>query len=205
METTDYVQDSVVELLFGAASSWNLADVHAVASILVLAMDESVTSGKPLSESLGLDAPVLSSFLAKWFPDVPLERFGDLGSDELAVSYEEECLRKLLFRFSTGGSALETLLSRILARRSLRSNHLWQDLGLSSRDELSDLMKRHFAPLAARNAQNMKWKKFLFRMICLDDQAGLCPAPTCGECTEFEGCFGDEAGISLLARNGTIH
>jgi nitrogen fixation protein NifQ len=88
-----------------------------------------------------------------------------------------------------------------VARRSLRANHLWQDLGLGSRDELSDLMKRHFAPLAARNSQNMKWKKFLFRMVCLDEQAGLCPAPTCGECTEFEGCFGDEPGVGLLARN----
>jgi nitrogen fixation protein NifQ len=203
METTDFVQDPVVELLFGAASHWNLADAHAVASLLVLAGEESAGSEKPLSETTGLDPDELAKFLADGFPGVPRERFGALGEGPLEISYEEDCLRRLLFRFSTGGSPLETNLSRILARRCLRANHLWQDLGLSSRDQLSDLMRRHFAPLAARNARNMKWKKFLYRMVCMDEQAGLCPAPTCGECGEFEKCFGEEPGLSLLARNAS--
>lgn len=202
METTDFVQDPVVELLFGAASRWNLADVHAVAGMLVVARDEAAASGEGLSRTIGMDPDDLATFLADGFPGVPAARFGVLGAGVSDVPYEEDCLRRLLLRFSTGGSALEVHLSRILARRCRRPNHLWQDLGLSSRDELSDLMRRHFAPLAARNSRNMKWKKFLYRMICLDERAGLCPAPTCGECAEFESCFGDECGISLLARNG---
>jgi nitrogen fixation protein NifQ len=77
---------------------------------------------------------------------------------------------------------------------------LWQDLGLRDRGELSQLMKRHFRLLAARNSGDMKWKKFLYRMICRDAGYSLCTAPSCAECTDFENCFGDESGESRLAR-----
>jgi nitrogen fixation protein NifQ len=59
---------------------------------------------------------------------------------------------------------------------------------------------RHFAPLAIRNNQDMKWKKFFYRMICRDEGFRLCAAPCCSECGDFENCFGDESGESLLAR-----
>ena len=35
-------------------------------------------------------------------------------------------------------------------------NHLWQDMGLWSRDQLSALMMRNFPLLAQRNTHNMK-------------------------------------------------
>jgi nitrogen fixation protein NifQ len=75
-----------------------------------------------------------------------------------------------------------------------------QDLGLTNRGELSRLMQRHFALLARRNTQDMKWKKFFFRMICRDEGYRLCAAPCCSECSDFNACFGDESGESLLAR-----
>ena len=83
----------------------------------------------------------------------------------------------------------------------MRPNHLWQDLGLRNRGELSALMRRHFEPLADRNVNDMKWKKFLYRMICRDEGFRLCTAPSCAECDDFAVCFGDESGESLLARN----
>jgi nitrogen fixation protein NifQ len=61
-------------------------------------------------------------------------------------------------------------------------------------------MQRHFAPLARRNTQDMKWKKFFFRMLCRDEGYSLCSAPSCSECSDFCACFGDESGESLLAR-----
>jgi nitrogen fixation protein NifQ len=88
----------------------------------------------------------------------------------------------------------------MIARRAQRPNHLWQDLGLRDRGELSLLMNRHFKPLALRNNQDMKWKKFLYRMICADASFTLCTAPSCRECDDFDVCFGDESGESLLAR-----
>jgi nitrogen fixation protein NifQ len=88
----------------------------------------------------------------------------------------------------------------MIARRAQRPNHLWQDLGLDSRRDLSELMTRHFKPLAMRNTQDMKWKKFFYRTICSDAAYSLCTAPSCGECDDFDHCFGEETGQSLLAR-----
>ena len=61
-------------------------------------------------------------------------------------------------------------------------------------------MTRHFKPLALRNTGDMKWKKFFYRLICADASYTLCTAPSCAECDDFEGCFGEETGESLLAR-----
>jgi nitrogen fixation protein NifQ len=87
-----------------------------------------------------------------------------------------------------------------VARRAQRPNHLWQDLGLGNRRELSRLMNQHFRPLAVRNTADMKWKKFLYRTICRDEGFSLCTAPSCSECNDFEACFGEESGESFLAR-----
>jgi nitrogen fixation protein NifQ len=106
----------------------------------------------------------------------------------------------LLQRSRSTTGDLGALLAIVVARRAMRPNHLWQDLGLTNRGELSALMRRHFAPLALRNRQDMKWKKFFYRMICSDDSYRLCVAPSCSECSDFNGCFGDESGESLLAR-----
>jgi hypothetical protein len=46
----------------------------------------------------------------------------------------------------------------------------------------------------------MKWKKYLYRTICGDSGYALCSAPSCAECADFDGCFGEETGESFLAR-----
>ena len=120
-------------------------------------------------------------------------------SQEPRPGEDESCLRELLLRYTTVGTTLEERLAAIIARRALRPNHLWQDLGLRHRRELSWLMSRHFEGLAAKNSQDMKWKKFLYRTICRDEGFVLCTAPSCGECSDFDRCFGDEGGDSLLA------
>ena len=115
-------------------------------------------------------------------------------------SPDEACLLDLLSQCATDGSEFQMRLAAMIARRAQSPNHLWQDLGLRNRGELSRLMARHFRPLAARNTGDMKWKKFLYRMICRDAGYSLCTAPSCSECCDFENCFGDELGESRLAR-----
>jgi nitrogen fixation protein NifQ len=44
----------------------------------------------------------------------------------------------------------------------------------------------------------MKWKKFLYRTICRDDGFLICTSPSCGECSDYDHCFGEERGQSLL-------
>ena len=77
------------------------------------------------------------------------------------------------------------------------ANHLWQDLGLPHRGDLSALLHRHFRPLAERNDQDMKWKKFFYRKLCEREGVLVCKAPNCAVCDDVGLCFGAESGEPL--------
>ena len=79
-----------------------------------------------------------------------------------------------------------------IACASLGDQHLWQDLCLPSRQELSMLIAHWFPRLAALNTHNMKWKKFFYKQLCLREDLLICKAPTCGVCTDYGVCFGAE-------------
>ena len=189
------------ELMSRVAPGVDLGDAHVVASVLALAVQEVRDLGTGLDGQLGLSAGELSGLLSRWFPGFDAESLPGGRAETLVVKEDEASLRVLLERSSTARTGDEDLLARIIARRCQRPNHLWQDLGLRERGELSELMRRHFRPLARRNAGDMKWKKFLYRAICLDGSHQLCTAPTCDECGDFATCFGEESGLDLLARN----
>jgi nitrogen fixation protein NifQ len=71
-------------------------------------------------------------------------------------------------------------------------DHLWQDLGVWSRKELSELLQRNFPTLAAKNTQDMKWKKFLYKQLCEQQGIHICRAPSCDVCVDYSKCFGAE-------------
>ena len=85
-----------------------------------------------------------------------------------------------------------------IACASLGDQHLWQDLRLPSRQELSMLIAHWFPRLAALNTHNMKWKKFFYKQLCLREDLLICNAPTCGDCHDYGVCFGAEEA-SLIA------
>lgn len=174
-------------------------DAHVVASILALSFCEAQTEGKPVVEAIGLERPDLARLLNCIFP-YAVALFLDDDKRAPTRSEDEITLIDLLKRCGTTGSSFEALLAAMMARRAQRPNHLWQDLGLQDRGELSRLMTKHFAPLAARNSKDMKWKKFLYRTICRDTGYSLCVAPSCSECDDFDLCFNEETGESFLAR-----
>jgi nitrogen fixation protein NifQ len=176
-------------------------DAHALASIYSLAIAEMQMRGTSLSEGTGIRATALRAMMSAVFPHALPLPGGFGGCGELFVPQDERSLRELLTRFATHRTPFEFHLAALIARRAMRPNHLWQDLGLRNRAELGALMRRHFARLADRNVNDMKWKKFLYRMICRDEGFRLCTAPSCAECGDFAVCFGDESGESLLARN----
>ena len=187
--------------LIEGASPAGVFDAHVVACVVTLAVIEAETTGCSVSEGTGLSRDEMEGLLAAVNPCAVSLVDGLAAFSETSFSTDELCLRELLGRYSTARNHMQFLLAAVIARRAMRPNHLWQDLGLRNRGELSQLMQRHFAPLAARNAQDMKWKKFLYRMICRDEGFTLCVAPSCSECKDFEVCFSDESGESLLARN----
>lgn len=192
------------QLIQSKASSFDdTFDAHVLASIFTAAAMEIDTGGS-LAEGLGISGKELRRMIAEYFPDAAtlLEGFGI--DHETQVGDEEQSLRRLLLRSRSTAAPLSSLFSTIIARRATRPNHLWQDLGLANRGDLSKLMQLHFAPLALRNKQDMKWKKFFYRLICQEEDSRMCLAPSCSECSDFEGCFGDESGESMLARTRLV-
>lgn len=170
-------------------------DRHLLASILAAGAME----GGLLFEKVGLSSDELAVLLKQNFPSVRIK--GDdllLGSrrddnDEVAMVRD-----LLLAQRSTGGDT-GRWLAAMIARRVMEPNHLWADLGLRNHGELSRLLNRHFGPLARRNVNNMRWKRFFYRTLCEDEGLILCTTPVCTECKDFNHCFGDESGESCMA------
>jgi nitrogen fixation protein NifQ len=95
----------------------------------------------------------------------------------------------LLAEFASEMEPPPTDLVARMATASMGPNHLWEDLGLKSRDELNALMQRHFPRLKAMNSGNMRWKKFLYRLLCERAEVLICKSPHCEACDEYALCF----------------
>ncbi len=183
-----------------AATGCDLFDGHVLACVFAAAADECL-AGSSFTNALGIFGSTLRRHINMFFPG-SLEQLELFGLDaDIKVSEDERCLRELLWRFRTASTEINSLLAIFIARRASRGNHLWQDLGLVNRGELSRLMAKHFAQLARLNEQDMKWKKFFYRMICRDEGFTMCMAPCCSECCDYSLCFGDESGEGLFAGN----
>lgn len=141
-----------------------------------------------LPEHLGLGAARYGDLLADYFPF--FERPGIRSRCPGIPEWDD--LQKLLLDHRAHEFDSELWMADILATACAGSDHLWQDLGFASRDELSKLMWVNFPALARDNTGDMKWKKFLYRRFCAAEGIYVCPAPSCGVCTDFAKCFGPE-------------
>jgi nitrogen fixation protein NifQ len=75
------------------------------------------------------------------------------------------------------------------------AGHLWHDMGLSGRNDVSQLLDKYFHPLYAANTGDMKWKKFFYRELCLKMDLHPCPEPACAQCDHHAQCYGTEAVV----------
>lgn len=173
----------------------------AVAGVVAQALSEHGTQWLPL---LGLDARTTQRVLHTWFPgaDGPLQLNWPQLAPRNEPRYDEvEDIVALLLDHSAAQNPpeLAQAVACALASASLGHNHLWQDLHLPSRTELSALLNQWFPTLAARNTQNMKWKKFFYKQLCERADINICKAPTCNVCTDYGVCFGPEtAGAGVI-------
>lgn len=146
-----------------------------------------------LPDWLGLDRNAFYAMMRFHFPGVGLGVIPSRGRALPADRLDElEDLFRLLSSHRAGESPSELWMAQILAAGCLANDHLWQDLGLWSRAELSSLMQRNFPGLAERNVRDMKWKRFLYRQLCEAEGIRLCRAPSCAECCDYHVCFGPE-------------
>jgi nitrogen fixation protein NifQ len=170
-------------------------DRHVLASILATAAMENGA----VAERAGLAAADLASLMAQWFPAACGMGVACHAQDVEAEEEEIAMVRDLLLAQRSSEGDAGRWLAAMIARRAMEPNHLWEDLGLRDRSELTRLLARHFGPIAARNTKNMRWKRFFYRMLCEDDGLVMCSTPVCTSCNDFNVCFGDESGESRMA------
>jgi nitrogen fixation protein NifQ len=128
------------------------------------------------------------------FPGLPLRWPEVAGEDD----DEFEDVVGLLKAHASDAGPSGHWLAHAIATACMGANHLWQDMGLPSRDALNALMQQHFTSLKARNAQNMRWKKFLYRELCVQAEILICKSPSCQQCVDEPVCFGAEQGPALV-------
>lgn len=125
--------------------------------------------------------------------DTDSRQRGDLRQELLEMRREEWTeLRDLLLQHRAGQHPLESAMADIVAAGCLGGDHLWRDLGLESRQQLSELLTLNFPDLALKNNKDMKWKKFFYKQLCEQEGGYVCRAPSCEECAAYDDCFGNE-------------
>jgi nitrogen fixation protein NifQ len=145
-----------------------------------------------LPHGLGLAQADFVALLARHFPRYRLPAGLDKEMAEASRQAEREDLLTLLEEHCAGRDESEHWVAEIVAAACMGRDHLWQDLGLWSRVDLSRLMTQNFPALAARNTRDMKWKKFLYKQLCDREEVQVCRSPSCEVCADYAGCFGPE-------------
>lgn len=187
--------------LLDAAADADAPHVQALAGVLATAFEQHGLDVLPLP---GVCAAETRLMLARWFPTA--EQALGLHWPTLAYAsrteprYDEiEDLVALLTEPDPQGPLSRDevrWVAHAVSQASLGQDHLWQDLHLPSRRELTALMNHWFPTLAHRNDRNMKWKKFLYKQLCDRAEISVCRAPSCSVCTDYAQCFGPEDAVA---------
>jgi len=151
------------------------------------------TGDGAMPDWLGLDPAAFHCLVAYHFPGLDLGERPRVGRPVGATRNDErDELVRLMLLDKAGESPSEVWMAHAVAAGCMANDHLWQDLGLWERAELSALMRRNFPALAARNVKDMKWKRFLYKQLCEAEGIYTCRAPSCEVCTDYHACFGPE-------------
>ncbi|MGV7207092.1 nitrogen fixation protein NifQ [Oxalobacteraceae bacterium A2-2] len=166
----------------------------AFAGLIALAPQRPAPYDVPIA---ALDGTALESLRSEYFPGLKVGLEGPERAAPPAIDEFDDLLAMLLEHRSVVDRE-SAWIAHAIATACMGDNHLWQDMGLPNRSALSWLIKHHFSGLAARNTQNMRWKKFFYRQLC--ERAGLvmCSSPSCGGCSDYHECFGSEDAAVLL-------
>lgn len=144
-----------------------------------------------LPPGLGLTQEGFAALLARHFPGLTLPVL--THPDAEAVRHDErDELLTLLQEYCDEADDSTHWMAEIVTAACMGSDHLWQDLGLWSRVDLSNLMAHNFPALAAKNTRDMKWKKFLYKQLCDREGVVVCRSPSCEVCVDYVKCFGSE-------------
>jgi len=140
----------------------------------------------------GIATDDFDRLMERYFPGTGTERQALSSGCAPLRDDEFQEVQDLLLEYRADDSDETLWLTSAVAAACLGDNHLWQDLGLANRQELSDLLQANFPLLYARNTGNMKWKKFFYKQLCERAEVQACRAPSCAVCGDYAGCFGNE-------------
>ena len=144
-----------------------------------------------LPGTLGLAVAELGVLLRRHFPGAAWAAV-DVCAAGPERQPERAELLTLMLEHRVGQDDSEIWMAHIVAAACMAGNHLWQDLGLWNRADLSRLMTDNFPALAAKNTRDMKWKKFLYKQLCQQEGIYVCRSPSCEVCVDYLNCFGPE-------------
>ncbi|MFI3156464.1 MAG: nitrogen fixation protein NifQ [Methylococcaceae bacterium] len=146
-----------------------------------------------LPDYLGLESEQFNQLTEHLFPDSNISEYAASGSKpDFSRMLEKDDLVNLLKQFSKPDIIEIDWIIGVIVAGSLGSDHLWQDLGLWSRSQLSAMLHYNFPELAAKNVKDMKWKKFIYKQLCEAEGLYLCRVPSCEVCIDYAKCYGSE-------------
>lgn len=146
-----------------------------------------------LPDFLGLEPPQFETICAVFFSglDIPSEAFSGSVLDYTRMSEKDDLINLLKMHAREKTEDIDWVIGMIVSS-CLGNDHLWQDLGVWQRGELTAFLTYNFPTLARRNSKDMKWKKFLYKQLCETEGIYLCRAPSCEVCSDYSNCFGSE-------------
>ncbi|HKJ62691.1 MAG TPA: nitrogen fixation protein NifQ [Hyphomicrobiales bacterium] len=146
---------------------------------------------------MGLTPDSYAAMMDRFFsgvvwPDMP-------ARDEAWVDKmpEKAELETLFAEYARDEDVERQWIASMLIAGCIGHRHLWEDLGLFSRQDLSAMIAENFPELAIKNDRDMKWKKFIYKQLCEREGIVACPAPSCDACADFSDCFAPENEPSL--------
>lgn len=142
---------------------------------------------------LGLTRTALRELYARWFPGAaPLALTMQHPADSLFTVHLRAHLASC--RDPAIPAADVEDLACIIAHACLRPDHLWRDLGLAGRDDVTRALHRYFPGLPERNTDDMRWKKFLAYDLAAARGEPPQPAPGCPGCESYRRCYSTRQG-----------
>ena len=147
-----------------------------------------------LPDAIGLEPADFKRLQQSFFRalNIPAQAVSGRTADFSRMLEREDLIRYLHVRAAYPEREETFWITSILVAGCLGEDHLWQDMGLWSRQELSGLIAYNFPSVAAANHQDMKWKKFLYKQLCETEGIYVCRAPSCDVCLDYSRCFGSE-------------
>ncbi len=166
---------------------------HGLGDLIARMLSSQVASMGDMPRYLGLSKAEFTGLMKHHFPAVEVEQFDHHGKmlDPMRSDEHSE-LRQLFITHADSDPQTAEWVADILIAGCMGGDHLWQDLGLWSRKDLTALIRSAFAPLADKNIHDMKWKKFFYKQLCIQEGVYTCRAPSCQVCADYQECFGPE-------------